>query len=129
MNKGFRSWARPRHKVYVSEPVAINTSAGNKFYHGFGRVPRIVEPVLQCVTANNGFQKGDEMPLTILFRHAGGDSDGIPYWYERRTAQYIDVWISASDIRMQTTSLGSGVAFVAAEWKLVMVCRDVERLT
>lgn len=127
MNNGFRAWARPRHKVFVGEPQTIDTTNGNKFYHGFGRVPAVVVAKLICVTANNGYAVGDEMPLHILFRFAGGDADGVPYWHERHTLRYIDVWISSSNIRFQDATIGSGVTFTASQWKLSVRCADIER--
>lgn len=126
MNPGFRGWARPRHKTFVGEPQTIDTSNGNTFYHGFGRVPGCVVVTLVCVTANNGFAVGEKMPFQILYRFANGDADGLPYWFERHTDQYVFVKLSSSDIRMQTDSLGSGVAFTASEWKVEVRCEDIE---
>ncbi len=123
MNKGFRAWARPRHKVYVSAPTPIDTTNGNTFRHGFGRVPGNVVVTLLCVTANNGYLVGDEMPLHALFRTAGSNT---LYWIQRNTATVVHVAIPAANVQFLGTSAGIQT-FTASQWRLIVRCADIER--
>ncbi len=127
MNKGFRGWARPRHKVYVSAPTAIDTTNGNTFRHGFGRVPGLVSVKLLCVTANNGYLAGEEVPIDLVYFTAAGNRDGAPRWGIRHGVDAIRVQFQAASVEIVTSAGAIGGTFTFTEWRLVVRCADIER--
>ncbi len=123
MNKGFRSFPRPRNKKSVGVEQVIDTTNGNTFRHGFGRVPGNVVVMLRCITSNNGFAVGDEMPLHALFRTIGSNT---LYWFERHTPQVVQVFIPSTNVQFLDAAAGLQ-SFTAANWRLVFRCADIER--
>ena len=133
MNKGIRSWARPRNKVYVSEPQTIDTTNGNTFRHGFGHVPGDVVVRLVCITANNNYLVGDEIPIAVLWFNSADNNDGAPFYVQRFRHTDVFVKLSASTLSFFDPTLAvNNATFVTinlAQWKLIVRCRDIERLT
>lgn len=127
MNPGFRGWARPRHKVFVGEPQTIDTTNGNTFKHGFGRVPGGVEITFVCVTANNGYTKGQEIPFTAVYRVAGANTDGRPFVVWLKDSDKVKVWVASANTDFQDASFNT-VTFTASQWKVVVRCFDIERM-
>lgn len=133
MNKGFRSWARPRNRVFVGEPQTINTTSGNTFRHAFGHVPGIVEVRLVCTTANNGYLVGEEIPFESVMANDGNNDDGGPYRLIRINHLNVLVWHGAGTYAFFPANLAPVLANIAAfnsaQWKILVRCRDIERLT
>lgn len=131
MNFGFRNWARPRHKVYVSDPATIDTTNGNTFKHGFGRVPGNVQVRLRCITANNGYAVGEEIPIESVMANDGNNDDGGPYRILRYNDQTVLVWIGSGTYAFFPDNAApvtaNIVAWTASQWKIVVRCDDIER--
>lgn len=131
MNQGFRGWARPRHKVFVSEPVTINTTSGNTFLHGFGRVPGDVVVRLRCATANNGYVAGDEIPLESVWRQGGTPDDGAAYRTVRINGSSILAWLGSGNYAFFAATAAPITANVVnitlSQWRFVVRCADIER--
>jgi len=131
MNNGFRAWARPRHKVFVGEPQTIDTTNGNTFKHGFGRVPGAVVVRLVCITANNGYAVGDEIPIDVVWFNSADNNDGAPFYVLRIRATDVFVKLTASTLSFFDPTLAvSNATFVTitlSQWKLNVRCSDIER--
>lgn len=76
MNAGVLGFPSNHYRRFESEPQGIDTTSGNRFFHGFGRNPACCEIRLVCFTANNGYLVGQEMPLSIFLRSVGANQDG-----------------------------------------------------
>jgi hypothetical protein len=132
MNRGFRGWARPRHKVFVGAPQTIDTTNGNTFAHGFGRVPGEVAVRLVCTAANNGYLVGEEIPIESLWANDGNNDDGAPYRVLRYNAQNIFVKLSTGTLAFFNPSAAvtsaNAVSITLTQWKVLVRCADIERL-
>lgn len=132
MNKGFRNWARPRHKVFIGEPQVINTTSGNTFLHGLGHIPGGLQVRLVCVTANNGYVVGDEIPIESVMANDGNNDDGGTYRVVRINHLTVLAWIGSGIYSFFPANLAPVLAniatFTASQWKLLVRCFDVERL-
>jgi len=80
---------------------------------------------LVCVTDNNGFLKGQKMPVQSVFRTIGADSDGRPGWFIRETDQSIIVFILSANTDFSNSAF-SIVTFTPSQWKLEVRCADLE---
>lgn len=126
MNPGFRAWPRPRHKAFVGEPQVIDTTNGNTFYHGFGHKPGCVEVRLLVTTAANGYLLDEEVPIALLSKDVGTDSNGTPRYSVRVTQEAIIVRINGTSIQI-TESDGDEAAVTLTNYKVVVRCMDIER--
>ena len=128
MNNGFRSWARPRHKVFVGDPQTIDTTNGNTFRHGFGRRPGNVVATLLCVTSNNGYVAGEEIPISLIVRNTSTADDGAPRWSLHWDASKVVARIASASTAIIPSSGAAAGTFTSTEWKMVVRCSDIERL-
>lgn len=124
MNPGFRTFPRPRHKAFAAVPQVIDTTNGNRFLHGFGRTPGLVQVWLLCTTAHSGFTVGQEIPIESVYRNATSDSDGRPYWYVVKDDQAVTVFLAAANVKIQTSAFAE-VNLTHASWRVKVVCEDV----
>lgn len=85
-------WATPPFtKSYVSPVTDIAIGGLYTFSHGFGELPKLVQPALVCTTSNNGWNVGDRIPFghgTFTF-----DSNSAPA-----------LAVSTADIRVRIAS-------------------------
>lgn len=127
MNPGTRVWSRPRNRKFVGAPQIIDTTNGNTFRHGFGRVPGNVVVTLLCVTANNGYLVNEEVPIEMVYFTAAGNRDGSPRWSIRHGVDAIRVRFAAGSVEIITSAGAIGGTFTTTEWRLIVRCADIER--
>src|SRR5262245_37550871 len=128
MNPGFRNWPRNRHKVFVGEPQTIDSTNGNTFRHGFGRVPGNVQVRLLVTAATaNGYSKGEEVPIDLIIRNATSDTDGCPRYTIRISVDRVLVLIVGTSVNIVDSS-GAPAAVTLTNYKLVVRCDDIERV-
>lgn len=120
-------WPRRRNVRFVGAPQAIDTTNGNTFWHGYGRVPGEVVVRFVCVTANNGYVPGDEIPETAIYRAAGSNTDGRPFCVWRVNKETVKVYVSSASVDFQDSAFTT-VTFTPSQWNVVVRCSDIEEL-
>lgn len=122
MRPGLFNLPAERIKRFDSGPVVI-AAAGNTFYHGMNRVPGTTEIRLVCVTPNNGYVAGEEIPLDRIYRVTGGVKDGYPASPVRITDQKVVVLVPSSNVEIVDTA-GAPGSVTIANFRLRVVCLD-----
>ena len=117
--------AMERVKRYDSGGTTlIDTTNGNTFFHGFGRMPALVEVRLVVKLTANGYAVGEELPLELLVRDTSGDLAGSPRWTVRVTDQRVLVFIAGTDIEIIDSS-AAPAAVTLTNYRLRVTCLDV----
>lgn len=125
MNFGIRGWARPRNKRFVGVPQVIDSTNGNTFYHGFGRIPGNVVITLRVKTTANGYTAGHEIPIDALSRQ--GVSEGTPRHAASWSDTLVRVLIPSTNIYI-TDATGALATPTLSNYLVVVRCDDIERL-
>lgn len=120
----------PRDRIQRSESdlLVIDTTNGNTFYHGFDRVPGRVDLRVVCITANNGWKVGDEMPIDRLWRDAGDENDGaanvlVRYRIDSIFVKFGTETISFFDPTLAVTNANKAT-WTRTQWRLKIICSD-----
>jgi len=113
----------------VGDPQTIDTTNGNTFLHGLGHHPGLVVVVLRCVTANNGYVAGEDIPIHMIVRNTATADDGAPRWSWRANHLRVIVQINSANAAIIPSSGGAAGVFTSTQWKMIVRCRDLERIT
>lgn len=122
-----------RIKRFESDLTVINTTVGNTFYHEFDRVPAVVEVRLVCVTANNGYRVGEEIPIESVWSNDGNNDDGGPYRTLRFNRETVLVWLGSgtySFFAATTAPITANVVNITlTQWRIKVLCLDARPLS
>jgi len=118
-----------RIRRYESDPQPIDTTNGNTFPHGLDASPGHVEVRLVCFTPNNNYHVGEEIPLSNLWRNAGGENDGAPSWLVRITGAAVFVKLATDTISFfdptAAVTNANAVTFTASQWRVKVYASNV----
>lgn len=105
---------------YVSSNQTITSSGALTLAHGLGRIPRTVNLILKCLTAEQGFSIGDE----IIMPSEQAYGAGIYGTTVRRTASNILVRFAAGTnvfvCRKESATLGDIANLTNSSWALIV---------
>lgn len=102
-------------KFFESAQQTVTTGGGLTIAHGLGVKPKLVWPVLVCITANNGFNVGDEVSCGPIFdAGSGGGIQVVP------DATNLNVRFGNSNtLRVLNQSTGAGINLTNSQWRAV----------
>jgi len=105
--------------LYTSSDVVVPTSAGKtQSAHGLGFVPNSVNIVMKCISIDDGYEVGDEIPLGTEINSSGRGT----VWFN---ATYVGISVTSSIQFLSRTNreTGANATLTSTKWKLVFKAR------
>lgn len=101
---------------YTTPPQVITVGGALNLSHTLGVMPKAVQGVLVCTTADGGHSAGDEVPFGLNAQDAGGGW-GVSV---RRTSTTLSVRYGSSGILLLSATTGTVFALTPSSWRLVL---------
>ena len=121
MNSGlFGISATPRQAwLYTSGPYDLTSGSEQQIEFPGVRKLGPVHIYLLCITANNGYEAGELVPIEMVYRMGGADRDGAPRWSWRIVGNVVKFTLASGSVEIMD-STGNVGTFTPGEWQLVI---------
>ena len=108
-------------KSFVSAEQTITAAGTLSLAHGLAEPPRLMEPVLICKTAENGYSVNDIIPANLSVSSSATDNFGASFEISGSTNIVIRFGSNAvaSFLALNKTT-GASVALTNANWRLIV---------
>jgi hypothetical protein len=120
MNQGVEGLSnKPRvASEYVVGPHAMVSATVQTYDLPAGRRWGAVQARLLCVTANNGYVVGEEIPLELVYYTNAINRDGVPRWSWSIRDSQLKFVILSTNVEIVDATGTFGGTFTLSQWQI-----------